>query len=140
MNREEFLAFQDLVIETVHIALTREVSADFFVRSLSAGEKARWEYEPISINNNAKQGASSVTLTKDRMVTARERLVELAVCNEDGSRFFKDGDASAMGRKNASVVSELYDVAARLSGITKEDLETIVKNSEGSPAGDSTSD
>jgi hypothetical protein len=125
VNRDEFLAFQDLVIEKVHI---REMNADMFVRSLNAGEKARWEFEPISVNNNGK--GNTVQLTKDRMVTARERLVELATCNEDGSRYFKDGDASAIGRKNANVVSALYDVAARLSGITKEDLEEIIKNSE----------
>lgn len=131
MNREEFLAFQDLVIEKVHI---KEMSADLFVRSLNAGEKARWEYEPINVNNNAKQGASTVTLAKDRMVTARERLVELAVCNEDGSRYFKDGDASAIGRKNSNVVTTLFDAAARLSGITKEDLEDVIKNSGSAPA------
>lgn len=134
MNRDEFLAFQDLVIEKVHI---KEMNADFFVRSLNAGEKARWEFEPISVNNNGK--GSSMQLTKDRLVTARERLVEVATCNEDGSRYFKDGDAGAIGRKNANVVSTLYDVAARLSGITKEDLEEVVKNSEGAQAADSQS-
>lgn len=130
MNREEFLSFQDVVIEPVEI---KEMGATLFVRSLSAGEKARWEMDPLSVNNNAKEGQKTVTFVRDRMATARERLVEISVCNEDGSRFFKEGDASAIGRKNAAIVSKLYDAAARLSGITKEDLDEIVKNSETDP-------
>jgi len=124
MNRSEFLAFADQTIEKVHI---KEMNDDFYVRSLNAGEKAAWEYEAISVENN-KQG-SKVNLTKSRMITARERLVEIAVCNQDGSRFFAEGDAAAIGRKNANIVSTLYDVAARLSGISQEDLEAISKNS-----------
>ncbi len=125
MNREEFFKCSDLTIEKVHI---KELNTDMFVKSLTAGEKAIWEYDSMSVENTAKQG-SSIKLLKDRMITARERLVELAVCNEDGSRFFAPGDASQIARKNSNVVSRLYDVAARLSGITKEDLEEIAKNS-----------
>lgn len=136
MDREDFLNFNDLVIEPVHI---KEMKVTLHVRSLFANEKAKWEFEPILVNNNAKQGNSAITLTKDRMVTARERLVELATCNPDGSRYFKEGDASRIGQKNASVVSTLYDAAARLSGITKEDLEEIVKNSEPSPSASTSS-
>jgi hypothetical protein len=125
MNREEFFAFSDTVIVPVPV---KEMNATLFVRSLSGAEKAKWEYDAISVSNTPKAG-SSITLTKDRMLTARERLVELATCNEDGSRFFKDGDASAIGKKNANIVSTLYDAAAKLSGISKEDLEEIAKNS-----------
>lgn len=135
-SRDEFLSFDDVVIEKVHI---KEMNADMHVRSLFATEKARWEYEPILINNNAKNGANAVSLTKDRMVTARERLVELATCNEDGTRFFKDGDAAAIGKKNANIVSSLYDAAAKLSGISKADLEEVVKNSEPDPSGSTSS-
>ncbi len=126
MNRDEFLGFKDVVIKPV---VVKEMNATLFVRSLSAAEKARWEMDPLSVDNNAKDGQRSVKFAKDRMVTARERLVEIATCNEDGSSFFKQGDASQIGAKNANVISTLYDVAANLSGISKEDLEQISKNS-----------
>ncbi len=125
MNREQFFSFSDLTIEKVHI---KEMNADFYVRSLTVGEKATWEFASYSVENSDKKG-SSMKLLKDRMMSSRERLVELAVCNEDGSAFFKEGDAAAISRKNSNIVSKLYDVAARLSGITKEDLEEIAKNS-----------
>src|SRR3990167_9885098 len=126
MNRDEFLSFQDVVIQPVSV---KEMKATLFVRSLSGAEKAKWEYEPMGVNNNAKAGNNVMTVAKDRMMTARERLVELATCNEDGSRFFKDGDASAIGKKNANIVTTIYDAAAKLSGISKEDLEDLAKNS-----------
>jgi len=131
MNREEFLAFPDVVIKPVVVKEMND--ATLFVRSLNAGEKARWEFDSISLDNTAKQG-SKISMTKDRMITSRERLVEIAVCNEDGTRFFKEGDAAAIGRKNANIISQLYDVAADLSGISQKDLEQITKNSESQTA------
>ena len=66
-------------------------------------------------------------------------LLLLAACNEDGSRFFKDGDAARIGAKSAKNIAALYDVAARLSGITKEDLEEIAGESLADLSGVSTS-
>jgi hypothetical protein len=134
MNREEFLGFQDLVIEKVHI---KAINADLFVRSLSAAEKAAWEQQPLI--EDKKNGGTGLRVSKDRTRTARERLVEIAVCNEDGSRFFKDGDAAAIGRKNAATITQLFDVATRLSGITQEDVEEVVKNLDADPDAVSTS-
>ena len=125
MNREEFFAFPDRIIVPV---LVKEMNFTFHVRSISAAEKAKWEMEIIRINNSAKSG-NAVELTKDRMLTAHERLVELATCNEDGSAFFKPGDAPEIGKKNSNVVATLYEAAAKLSGITKEDIEDLGKNS-----------
>lgn len=127
MNRDEFFAFADVTIEKVHI---KEMNTDFYVRSLSAAEKSKWELDAIEVSHNPKQNDAPTKIMKSRMETAQARLVELAVCHEDGSRFFKDGDAAAIGRKNAMIVAKLFNVAARLSAITKEDLEEITKNSE----------
>jgi len=131
-TREEIFALSDLVIEKIHVP---EWNLDLHVRSLSGAEKAKWEQE--SLIDDPKN--SGVKLSRDRMRTARERLVELATCNEDGSRFFKDGDSAAIGKKNANAISRLYDAAAKLSGITKEDLGEAVKNFEADPDGGSPS-
>ena len=133
MNREEFLAFQSVSIKKVHI---KEMDCDMYVRSLSAAEKAGWEQQPYVEDVKA---AGGIRLSRDRFRSARERLVEIAACNEDGSRYFKVGDSIALGRMNAKIISTLYDAATPLSGITKEDLDEIVKNSEGALDDDSTS-
>ncbi len=130
-TREDIFACNDTVIESVHV---KEWKMDLFVRSLSAAEKAKWEFSAIDVAANPKQNESATKLVKTRLETARERLVEFATCNQDGSRFFKDGDASQIGQKNSNAISTLYDVAAKLSGISKEDLEEITKNSEADEA------
>lgn len=135
-TRDDIFACNDTVIEKVTV---KEWKMDLFVRSLSAAEKAKWEFSAIDVAANPKQNESATKLVKTRLETARERLVEFATCNEDGSRFFKDGDASQIGHKNANAISTLYDVAARLSGISKEDLEAISKNSEAGQSEGSTS-
>ena len=130
-TREEILAFQDVTIEKVHVAVW---NIDMHVRSLSAAGKARWEQDAFV--DDAKAG---VKVSRERMATARERLVELAACNEDGSRIFQDGDAKRIGQKNGEAISVLYDAAAKLSGITKKDLDEIEKNSAGNLTDASTS-
>ncbi len=123
MNRDQFFAFSDLVIEKVFV---KDMKETFCVRSLSAAEKAAWEQASLV----TEMKGAGITLSRDEMRTARERLVEMAVCNEDGSAFFQKGDAERIGAKNARIVSDLYEVAAKLSGITKEDIEEIAKNSK----------
>ena len=135
-TREDIFACNDTVIEKVHI---KEWKMDLFVRSLSASEKAKWEFSAIDVSSNPKRNEAATKLDKTRMQTARERLVEFATCNEDGTRFFKEGDAAQIGQKNANAISTLYDAAAKLSGISQEDLEEIAKNSEADLNASSTS-
>lgn len=135
-TREDIFACNDTVVEPVHV---KEWKMDLFVRSLSASEKAKWEFSAIDVATSPKQNEAATKLVKTRLETARERLVEFATCNQDGSRFFKDGDASQLGHKNANAISTLYDAAARLSGISREDLEEITKNSEADQSAGSTS-
>lgn len=135
-TRDDVFAFNDMVIEKVHV---KEWNMDLFVRSLNGAEKARWEFSAVDITANPRLHESPTRIVKTRMETSRERLVEAATCNEDGSRFFKDGDAAQIGRKNANALSTLYDAAARLSGISQQDLDEVVKNSEADPSAGSTS-
>ncbi len=126
MNREELFAFKDFVIEEVTIP--EWGNAVFYVRSLSAGEKAQWETGHLV--DVKKKDRNTFELTREKLQTVRERLVELATCKQDGTRYFNKGDAAEIGKKNSKAVSRLYDVAARLSGISDEDAEEVAKNSE----------
>lgn len=44
-------------------------------------------------------------------------LVCRTLVDEDGTHIFEDEDAAELGRKSAAVMSDLYNVAARLSGL-----------------------
>jgi hypothetical protein len=131
LTRDEFFAASDRIIESVDVLLNGK-KVTMFVRSLTGTE--RDEFESSNVIRDKKSGSYDV-----KMTNLRARLVEMAVCNEDGSRFFKQGDASQIGRKNARTIAVLYDVAARLSGITKEDLEDIAGESSADQSAGSTS-
>lgn len=67
----------------------------------------------------------------------RAKLVVRSVVDGAGNRIFSDDDAAKLGNKSAAALSRVFEVAQRLSGITKEDVEELAKNSEASPSGDS---
>ena len=55
----------------------------------------------------------------------------LAICDEEGNRLFSNpNDAEMLGDMDADVLYRVYDVAARLNGLSKDETEQITKNSE----------
>lgn len=60
----------------------------------------------------------------------RAKLLVKCLIDEAGKRLFTDQDAPALGAKNGAVIDKLYDVAARLSGLSEEEKEALEGNSE----------
>jgi len=58
----------------------------------------------------------------------RAKLVVHSVIDEDGNKLFTDADVARLGEKSAAALDRVFDVAQRLSGITKEDVEELAKN------------
>jgi hypothetical protein len=52
---------------------------------------------------------------------------------KDGERVFDDRDMAKLGELPATVLAPLFDVAARLNGLTLDDVEELEKNSESVP-------
>lgn len=75
---------------------------------------------------------------KQRVVTdnVRAKLVSLSACDAEGKQIFDPKDAEWLGSKSAAALQRVYEVAARLSRITDEDIEELVKNSESGLFGD----
>jgi hypothetical protein len=65
----------------------------------------------------------------------RAALVVLAVCDEAGAPLLKPSDLAQLGKKSAAIVDRLFDVAARLSGITKDETEKTEGKSSAPSAG-----
>ena len=124
LTKEQIFQCTDIKIEKLHIEAW---GGDIYVRSMTGTERDKFESSNVVKDRK--------TQTYDvRMENLRARLVVLTVCDETGGRIFTDEDAKEIGRKNAAVIAQIYDVAARLSGITKEDIEEITKNSLGEPS------
>jgi len=60
----------------------------------------------------------------------RALLVAMCVVDDEGNRIFKDSDADELNGLPAMIMDPIFDMAARLSGLLRADLEQIEKNSE----------
>lgn len=124
LTREKVFSCEDRVIEKLDVP---EWNDFLYVRSLSAGE--RDEYENANLIRKHGTGKRRTELSFDvRIQNAKTHLVVLASCDEQFNRIFADSDIDSLAKKNSAAVDRIFEVAARLSKITKEDLEETVKN------------
>lgn len=95
-----------------------EWGGDVIVSEMSGMERDAWEKHVLRFKGT--QG----TITLDNY---RATLVVKCLVDEDGKRLFKDADAVKLGGLPASALSKLFNVAARLNGISKEDQQELVE-------------
>jgi hypothetical protein len=118
LTKEEFLKKRPVRFEDVEIP---EWDAKVRVKELMSSARDKWEQ-----SNLQDAGKGQMKL---RLQNARARLVAASVIDPDsGELVFTDEDVLAIGGQSAAVIDRIYDVAARLSGITENDLEEITKN------------
>jgi hypothetical protein len=60
--------------------------------------------------------------------------------DESGKRLFPDADVRELGKKSASALQRVFEVAQRLSGLSNADVEELTKNSTSDQSEDSISD
>ena len=108
--RAAILGADDLPREPVDVPWELD-GAKLYVRGLTADEKD--EFVTAS--------------TQDGEFAWRKGITALLVCrtlvDEDGNRVLTDADAPALGKKSGRILSDLYEVAARLSGLMAEALD-----------------
>ena len=118
LTKEEFLKKRPVRFEDVEIP---EWEAKVRVKELMSSARDKWEQ-----SNLEDKGKGQMKL---RLQNARARLVAASVVDpESGELIFSDEDVLAIGGQSAAVIDRIYDVAARLSGITENDLDEITKN------------
>lgn len=127
LNREAILAAEDLPRELVEVP---EWGGAVYVRALTGAERDQFEASIV------EQRGRDVRMN---MRNIRAKLVALTVVDEDGQRIFTDDDVAALGGKSAAALDRLFAVAQRLSGLSKEDVEELAKNSESVQSADSIS-
>jgi hypothetical protein len=62
------------------------------------------------------------------LVNFRARLLAATICDAERRLIFEPGDIAELGKKSARAIGRLFDVAARLSGITGKDVEEAEGN------------
>lgn len=117
LTRDAILAATALPTEDVDVP---EWGGAVRVRGLNALERDRFEQETFAVAGNEKA----------TWVGARARLVSRTVVGEDGRLLFTKQDVEALGKLSATGLNRVWDVAMRLSGMSKADIEELTKNSE----------
>ena len=110
LDRKAIFQAVDLDIKEVPVP---EWGGDICMRGLTARERDHFE---ASIGQAAN------------LENLRARLVVLCVCDDKGTRTFKDSDAVELGKKNAQVVNRLFDIARSMSGMSDEDVQELEGN------------
>lgn len=130
LTKDEILGADDIKREEVLVPEWGN-GVGVIVRGLMGAE--RDVFEESILDQNGKK-------TKVKMRNARARLVAMSVVDEKGKLLFSMANVEALGQKNAAALDRIYEVASRLSGISDDDMEELVKNSDAIQSEDSTSD
>lgn len=129
LSKSQILKAQDRAkLEKVPVP---EWGGDVYLRILSGTERDQFEDETYKVRGK------TVELNRTNI---RARLLAICLCDEKGARLFTDADAAALGEKASPVITRLFDLAQKINGLTKADVEDLAKNSGAGQAGDSTSD
>lgn len=118
LDLQTILGAKDITTEDVAVP---EWGGTVRVRGLTGLE--RDEFEATLLDQKGKKA-------KVDMRNARARLVSLATIDESGKRIFSSEHVVILGTKSAAALNRVYDVAARLSGISDTDMDELSGNSE----------
>lgn len=125
LSRDAILKADDIKRELVEV---KDWGGSVYVKAMTGAERDKFEEDSL-----VRRGKRRET----NLLNFRARLVVRTVVGDDGKRLFADDDADALGEKSAAVLDRLYDVAARLSGISDEDVNELVGESASGQSDDS---
>jgi hypothetical protein len=119
LSREQILKAKDRTYQEVRCP---EWGGTVRLQSLSGAERDAFEESILGQKN--KDGSREV-VTKN----LRAKLVALSAVDKDGNLIFSMDDVMVLGEKNAAPLDRLFSIAQKLSGISKDDVEELTKNS-----------
>lgn len=113
LSREDILTAKDLPVHKVETPEWGE-GASVFVRKLPAVER-----EAIRDRDTDKEEGNDLG-----------RFAALVICDAAGERLFDDGDAEALGNKDAVVLNRIMEETHAHNGVGEAAEDKIAKNSE----------
>lgn len=119
-------AKQKPIIESLEVP---ELGGTVYLKGLSGKQRDVWE-QWIVVGEGKNRHLRNV----------RGKLLARTMCDEAGKRLFEDVDSEWIGDLPGSVISPLYDIAARLSGLSEKIKTDLEKFSEAEGTGASSSE
>jgi hypothetical protein len=93
---------------------------EFRVRSLTERERADFEASLFDGKGH---------VIKDRMLSARRRLVCMTLVDENNNPVYRVDEEHLLGDLDGGLVEELYQAAQKVCGLKDADVETVAKKS-----------
>lgn len=116
LTRDQILQANDRPTKIVPVP---EWGGDVIVRGLTGAQRDKFEQDSVE-----RKGDKIET----NLINMRARLVALCVVDENNQRIFQDGDVRELGRKSASALERVFDVARELSGLKTQDVAELAEN------------
>lgn len=131
LSKESILDADDRVYEDVYV---ERWGGYVRIHALTATQRDQFEASLVREVGKGKRQVRNLT-------NMRARLVALTATDDKNVPLFdKPEDVARLGGKNASEVNRLFEVAARLSGLSDEDVRELEGNSEEEDGTTSSSD
>ena len=128
LDRSAILEASDIQTEVVEVP---EWGGSVIVRGLMGVDRDSFERSMLDIKG------------KDATMNWRNfraKLIARSIVDSEGNRIFLDTDVEALGKKSASAISRVFNVAQRLSGMAPEDVEELTSALKDDPSEGSGSD
>jgi hypothetical protein len=98
-----------------------ELGGSVWIKGMTVTERSKFERQ-----FRTRKGDTN----ERKMNEIRQRMLVACVCNADGQQLLTDADIEAIGKQRADIVERLVNAAQIACGMSTDDMEDIVKNSE----------
>lgn len=139
LNRDEILGAQDIETEEVPVP---EWGGSVLVKALTGKESDAYQascYQERPVLDARGRPVKGRTEMVRSLANVRAKLVVRCIVDEQGNRVFSDADANALGEKSTAALDRVFEVAARLSRLSEDDIEDLAGKYGAGQAGDSPS-
>ncbi|MCI0384591.1 hypothetical protein [Streptomyces sp. CNQ085] len=120
LSAEQILGAPDLKTEDVPVP---EWGGTVRVQELSGADRDKFESSFVTTS-----GGQAVAVDSGGLVGFRARLAAASIVDENGKRMFRsDAEVKRLGAKSAAALQRVCEAAMRLSGLTEQDVEELVK-------------
>jgi len=122
LTKNDILHAKDIQVEELEIP---EWNGKVHIRTLSGKERDKFESDCRDSEGNMILG------------DFRARFACLVLSNEDGEPIFSSHDVHQLTKRSAKALDRILDVGMRLNGMSSQDMEAAIKNSEKAQSEDS---
>ena len=132
-TRDQILGADDLGYEDITVPEWGDIVVR--IRELTGTERGIFEKSISKVSSNP-DGTTNVELEAQNL---RVQLCALTMVDGDNKRLFADHEVYKLGDKSAKALQRVFDVSAKLSGISDDSVEDAVGESEAIPSDESPS-